>query len=148
MNFWLLIFKMNSIKIRAFYFLFWIIKMISKIEKVTLFVNSQEEAKKFWIEKLGFILTEEQMMGPDIVWIEVTPKNAQTALVLYPKAAMLSQKPEMVSHPNIIFSSDNIEDLHSHLSKNNVEVDYILSMPWGKMFNFKDPDGNSYMVRG
>ena len=122
--------------------------MITKIEKITLYVNSQEEAKKFWTEKLGFVVAFEQKMEPAGLWIEVSPENAETSLVLYSKAQMEKQNPEMVTHPSIIFSSNNIEELHVLLSERGVNVEPIKTMPWGKMFNFKDPDENIYMIRG
>jgi lactoylglutathione lyase len=122
--------------------------MITKIEKITLYVNSQDEAKKFWTEKMGFTVTFEQPMGPGVVWIEVSPKNAETSLVLYSKAMMEQQNPNIVAHPSVIFSTDNIEDLHTTLTSNGVVVEPIQSLPYGKMFNFLDPDGNRYMVRG
>ena len=28
--------------------------MINKIFKITIYVNNQEEAKKFWVDKMGF----------------------------------------------------------------------------------------------
>lgn len=40
--------------------------MINKIGKITLYVNNQEEAKSFWIEKLGFVVKFEQAMGPNM----------------------------------------------------------------------------------
>lgn len=36
--------------------------MINKIGKITIYVEDQEQAKSFWIEKLGFILKLEQPM--------------------------------------------------------------------------------------
>ena len=122
--------------------------MITKIEKVTLYVNSQDEAKAFWTEKMGFKVKFEQQMGPGFFWIEVAPPNAETALVLYSKPQILQFKPEMVAHPSIIFSSNNIEELYAQLESKGVAVEPIQNMPYGKMFNFKDPDGNVYMVRG
>ena len=30
--------------------------MVNKIGKITIYVNNQDEAKKFWIEKMGFVV--------------------------------------------------------------------------------------------
>jgi lactoylglutathione lyase len=124
--------------------------MITRLEKVTLYVESQEAAKKFWTEKLGFAVVFEQTMGPSLTWLEVAPKGGAglTSLVLYPKAAMLAMRPEMVSHPGLMFTADDVDALFAEMKAAGVEVDEVKSMPWGKMFNFKDPDGNSFMVRG
>lgn len=33
------------------------------------------------------------------------------------------------------------------MKENGVEVDELQVMPYGKMFSFKDQDGNSYLLR-
>jgi len=122
--------------------------MISRIEKVTIYVNSQEEAKKFWTEKIGFKIILEMPMGSNNFWIEAAPEGENlTSLVLYSKQAMMEFKPEMVVHPNIIFATEDIENLYNNLKAKDVEVSELQSQPYGKMFNFKDQDGNDYMVR-
>src|SRR3954454_11628560 len=78
--------------------------MINKIGKVTVYVNDQEEAKDFWLNKVGFFLKMEQQMGPDFSWIEVGPSEDEvTNLVLYSKAAMEQHNPAKVAHPSILF---------------------------------------------
>lgn len=43
--------------------------MISNLAKVTVYVNSSIEAKKFWTENMGFVIREEQAMGPGMGWL-------------------------------------------------------------------------------
>ncbi len=122
--------------------------MITQIEKVTVYVNSQDEAIKFWTEKIGFNVVLEMPMGPKYSWVEVAPPGEKlTSLVLYVKQAMLEHKPEMVVHPAIIFAAADIERFRQDLINKGVDVTELQTMPYGKMFNFKDPDGNDYMVR-
>jgi lactoylglutathione lyase len=123
--------------------------MITKIEKVTIYVESQEEAIRFWTEKMGFVVTFEQQMGPDAKWVEISPNGdtSLTTLVLYSKQLMLQQSPENVSHPSIIFNTSDIEALWEKLQADNVEISEIQQFPFGKMFDFKDNEGNPYMVR-
>lgn len=122
--------------------------MFDIIQKVTLYVNNQDEAKAFWTEKMGWIVSLEMPIGPTLTWIEIKPNaQAQTSFVLYSKSAMEFHKPEMVQHPSVILGSTAIESLHEDLKSKGVSVDEIQSMPWGKMFNFKDMDGNLFMVR-
>lgn len=123
--------------------------MIAKLEKVTLYVEDQEAAKRFWTEQLGFVVVFEMAMGPSAKWIEVAPKGeGLTTLVLYSKQAMLQQRPEMVAHPSLMFTTADVEGLHAELTAAGVKVDEVQKMPWGKMFNFHDPDGNRFMIRG
>ncbi len=122
--------------------------MITRLDKVTVYVKSQEEAKKFWIDKVGFVLSFERQMGPNMKWVEVSPKgNNMTSLVLYPKDAMQQQNPAMIAHPSVIFATDDVESTCKDLKLKGVEVSEIQSLGYGKMFNFKDQDGNPYLVR-
>lgn len=122
--------------------------MINKIGKITLYVHDQEQAKDFWINKLGFVLKFEQPMGPNMSWIEVGPSADEfTTLVLYSKQAMEQQKPEKVAHPSILFSTTDIEAAYEKMKQNGVKVEEMLRMPFGTMFTFYDQDGNEYILR-
>jgi lactoylglutathione lyase len=122
--------------------------MINKIGKVTVYVENQEQAKDFWLNKMGFVLKFEQPMGPNASWIEVGPSDDEfTTLVLYSKAAMEQQNPSAVAHPSILFSTDDIEAAYEQMKQNGIEVEDLLKMPFGTMFTFKDQDGNSYLLR-
>lgn len=123
--------------------------MIKKIGKITIYVNNQEEAKRFWTEKLNFVIKLEQPMGPNMTWLEVGPNECEfTTFVLYDKQMMLSQNPSAnVKHPNIILSTENIEETYNELKLKEVSVGELMIMPYGKMFSFKDQDGNDYLVR-
>ena len=48
--------------------------MIDSIEKITLYVKNQKEARDYWTEKMGFIVRLEQQMGADQKWLEVGPE--------------------------------------------------------------------------
>lgn len=122
--------------------------MINKIGKVTVYVNDQEAAKDFWINKVGFVLKHEMPMGPEAKWIEVGPSESEfTTLVLYSKSSMEQFKPEKVSHPSVLFSTNDIETAYKQMQENGVKVDEMLRMPFGTMFSFYDQDGNDYLLR-
>ncbi len=122
--------------------------MINKIGKVTVYVNDQQQAKDFWINKIGFVLKMEQPMGPNFSWIEVGPSEDEfTTLVLYSKSVMQQQNPSKVAHPSILFSTTDIESAYEKMKRNGVEVGEMMKMPFGTMFTFKDQDGNEYLLR-
>ena len=122
--------------------------MIKKIGKITIYVNNQEEAKRFWTEKLNFIVKFEQAMGPNMKWIEVGPNEDEfTTFILYDKNMMKIQNPNAsLGHPNIILSTDDIDTTYNNMKSNGVIVDKIMTMPYGRMFSFKDQDGNDYLI--
>ena len=123
--------------------------MINKIGKITIYVNDQKEAKKFWTEKMKFVVKFEQAMGPAMMWLEVAPNSDEfTTFILYDKALMLRQNPMAnVAHPSIILSTDDIDETYNEMKKNLIEVGELKIMPYGKMFSFKDQDGNEYLLR-
>src|ERR1700719_1163464 len=122
--------------------------IINKIGKVTVYVKDQEDAKDFWLNKVGFVLKLEQPMGPDFSCIEVGPSEDEfTTLVLYAREAMEQHDPSKIAHPSILFSTTDIESAYEKLKQNGVEVGEMLRLPFGNMFSFKDQDGNDYLLR-
>lgn len=123
--------------------------MINQVGKITIYVNNQEEAKDFWINKAGFVVKFESVMGPMMRWLEVAPnQEAFTTFVLYDKELMKKQnKHANVEHPNIILSTQDIKTTYETFISNGIEVGELQQMPYGKMFSFKDQDNNSYLVR-
>lgn len=119
-----------------------------KIAKITVYVNDQQQAIEFWVNKAGFVLKGKQPIGEDAFWIEVAPNEHEfTSLVLYSKPLMEKQKPSNVAHPSIMFSTTDIESAYENMKNNGVEVDELMRMPYGAMFTFKDQDGNAYVLR-
>ena len=57
--------------------------MITNVKTVAVYVSDQEEAVRFYTEKLGFEVRRNQLMGPGGNWIEVAPPGAQSRVVIY-----------------------------------------------------------------
>ena len=122
--------------------------MINKIFKITIYVNNQEEAKKFWVDKMGFeVRREENMMGQH-KWLEVSPKDDDsTTFVLYDKNLMKSQNPSInVGHPSVMLYTKDIEKSYSDMKSIGIVVGEVMNYPYGKMYNFFDNDGNTYLL--
>ncbi|ABX41331.1 VOC family protein [Lachnoclostridium phytofermentans] len=49
--------------------------MISTLGQVMVCVNNQDEAVKFWTEKVGFIVISEEDNGEGMRWIEIAPQK-------------------------------------------------------------------------
>jgi len=124
--------------------------MSIKIDKLTIYVDSQEDAKTFWTDKIGFSLIADEPMGSDARWIEISPQDGSdcTTLVLYSKKMMAEQSPESIAHPSIMFSSVDIDFFWNSLQEKGVEVSELQESASGKIFDFRDNEGNPYMVRG
>jgi predicted enzyme related to lactoylglutathione lyase len=119
--------------------------MITHIGTVGVYVEDQERAFRFWIDQVGFEERRRVPMGNGLFWLEVAPRGAPSALVLYPKALM-STWSEM--KPSIVFQCSDIGAVYEQLQKNDVAIAKKLEqMPWGKFASFLDPDGNEFGLR-
>ena len=61
------------------------------IGAIALVVGDYDEALAFYVDKLGFTLIEDTVLGPDKSWVLVAPPGGQTRLLLA-KAATPEQK--------------------------------------------------------
>ncbi|RFU69490.1 VOC family protein [Bacillus sp. V59.32b] len=120
--------------------------MITKIATAAVYVEDQQKAKAFWTEKVGFDVFVEKQMGPGSFWLEVGPKGAETALVVYPKS-MMTNWAEL--KPSIVFLTDDIKKTYQTMKNNGVVFEGELNeMQWGTFATFKDEDGNSFLLKG
>jgi len=122
--------------------------MISQVGQIMLYVNNQDEAKEFWIEKVGFSIISEEDNGQGFRWIEIAPtKEAETSIILHNKEFIAKMSPELnLGTPSLMFFSKNIDNLYSDLSNKNVTVGEIVNMPSGRVFNFADNENNYFAV--
>ncbi|WNB91797.1 VOC family protein [Bacillus sp. NEB1478] len=120
--------------------------MIKRIATVAVYVVDQQAAKSFWTEKVGFEVKAEFPMGPDSFWLEVGPKDAQSNLVIYPKAMMKGWEEK---RPSIVFETDDVQGDYDRMKSSGVEMlGEPQVMQWGTFVQFKDEDGNEFILKG
>jgi predicted enzyme related to lactoylglutathione lyase len=118
--------------------------MIGPIKTVAVYVSDQKAARTFYTEKLGFAIRKEVSMTPEATWIEVSPQEAQSALVLYPREMM---KNWQELKPSIVFQCDDFEATAAALKSKGVAIiDPPMKMQWGTYAKFADPDGNEFLL--
>ncbi|WP_002146862.1 VOC family protein [Bacillus cereus] len=122
--------------------------MINNVGQIMLYVNNQDEVKKFWTEKVGFIVISEEDNGQGMRWIEIAPtKEAETSIILHNKELIAKMQPELnLGTPSLMFFSKEFDRLYSDLVNKNVTVGEIVTMPTGRIFNFADSENNYFAV--
>ncbi|MDU5111392.1 MAG: VOC family protein [Clostridium sp.] len=122
--------------------------MINILGQVMVYVYNQDEAVKFWTEKVGFTVISEEDNGEGMRWIEIAPqKDSQTTIVLHNKELIEKMNSGInLGTPSLLFFTDDIEKLYKKLTNNNVTVGEIINMPTGKTFNFADSEENYFAV--
>ncbi len=69
-------------------------------------------------------------------------------MVIYDRKLMQQQNPNSpTTAPHIMFSCSDAKAEYARLEANGVEVFEFMEMPYGTMFQFKDLEGNSFVVR-
>ncbi|MDH6675170.1 lactoylglutathione lyase [Paenibacillus sp. LBL] len=121
--------------------------MISQLGQIMLYVNNQDEAVKFWTEKVGFHVISEES-NDQMKWIEIAPaKGSETSIVLHDKELVAKFSPGVnLGTPSLMFYTENFYGLMSDLSNKNVKVGEIVNLPSGRVFNFADEEDNYFAV--
>ncbi|MFS0782775.1 VOC family protein [Bacillus sp. 1P06AnD] len=122
--------------------------MIKKVGQIMLYVKNQDEAAAFWTEKVGFSIISEGDYGQGMRWIEIAPiKDNETSIILHNKEVVAKMSPELqLGTPSLLFFSENIDQLYDDLSKQQITVGEMVTMPSGRVFNFTDNEGNYFAV--
>lgn len=122
--------------------------MFTNVGQIMLYVNNQDEAVKFWTEKLGFTVIAEENNNQGFRWIEIAPnKGAETSLILHNKDFVSKMSPGLnLDTPSLMFFTDDLQQLHSDLLNKKITVGEIVNMPSGRVFNFADNEENYFAI--
>jgi lactoylglutathione lyase len=114
---------------------------ITGIRTVSIPVESQDAALRFYVDTLGFTLLRDAPT-PNGRWIELAPGDDSVILTLEPATANVTR-----GAIGIRFTTDDIDGAHAALTDRGVEADEILRWPGiPAMFAFRDPDDNAYSI--
>lgn len=119
---------------------------LNYVSVVSVYVSDQDRALDFFVNKLGFEKTMDGPFGEGERWIEVKPPEGQTTINLY-KASEPGARPGQFSA--VSFYSDNVKATIEEMRSRGVEItEDPNEQPWGVQAQFKDPDGNGYVIVG
>lgn len=121
--------------------------MVVTIRYVSLLVNDQEEALRYYRDTLGFVKTHDQTVD-EFRWLVVSPDERDvTGLVLI--QAVTSEEKKAVGeqsggrYPLLIITTTDFNASYQSLIKRGVEfIGEPMENPWGKAVQLKDLYGN------
>ena len=120
--------------------------MIKHVSLTTIYVSDQDKALDFYVNKLGFDVRADEMMG-DMRWIQVAPKGAETTIVLWLLVYGDMKKDTIGEFTGVGFVADDVEATYQELSSRGVEfTETPNQQPWGMQAQFVDQDGNGYVL--
>ncbi len=98
-----------------------------RVLRITTRVANQEEALRFYTEKLGFEKRADMPMGPTQRWVTVSPQDDPSVeLVLQPSDWFQGEERQQHAalvgkDPTIVFQVDDCQAIYEKLSKMGVE---------------------------
>ncbi|HEX8363376.1 MAG TPA: VOC family protein [Longimicrobium sp.] len=120
--------------------------MIDDVKLMGVCVGDQQRAVDFYTGKLGFDLVVDEPMGPGARWIEVAPPGSSIRLGLWTPPG-LEERIGTFSH--IVFRCGDVRATWAELRDRGVEfIEEPRDQPGGVMAQFRDPDGNIFVLSG
>lgn len=124
--------------------------MFNKVGTVSLFVDDQQRAKKFYTETLGWELRTDAEMYPGASkrWIAVAPKGGETELILYEIDEHWEHYAQVIGKAQAIsIDVRNVKQLVTDMKGKGVEFASELDeQPWGASIFMVDSEGNRILL--
>lgn len=117
-----------------------LIMKLNRIAIVSIPVKDAQQAKSFYVDKLGFVVKRENPYG-DTHWIEVGPESGETTVVL------TTWFPHLSPVDGFVIDVDNIDEVYKTLRERGLELTPLESAPWGRYTTLHDPDGNGWVIQ-
>ena len=122
--------------------------MLTKLTHVTIWVKDQDEALKFYRDRLGFkVVTDDATTVPNYRWLTVAPQQ-QEGLVMALNLATTPEQLAGVGRQGIfILDSTDVHADYAALKARGVKVQTEVNVnPWGSDFIIEDLYGNDFDI--
>ena len=120
--------------------------LVNGVRTVGIPVADQDQALKFYVEKLGFEKRlDVPLPQPGQRWIEVAPPGSPTTIALIGAGEDFPVGRET----GIRLTAKDVDEVHAHFLESGVAADQLLrweGIP--PMFAFRDHDGNGLEIVG
>jgi predicted enzyme related to lactoylglutathione lyase len=125
--------------------------MLNGYAYITVLVNDQDQALKFYQETLGLELRMDVPFSPEERWVTVAPVGADYPEISLEVAVSPAQKNAIGQQAGdtvlVVFTTENADQSHADLTAKGVQVlGEPENVPWGRQFALKDPYGNLISV--
>lgn len=117
--------------------------MEMKLEVVTVPVSDLDQAKEFYVDKLGFHLDGDWDMG-ERRFIQLTPVGSACSIAI--GKGVTQAKPGSID--SLLLVVKDIHKTHKELTDKGVKVTDVEATPWGAWHMYlTDPDGNKLTIQ-
>ena len=118
---------------------------VESISAVSVRVRDQDEAVRFYTEKLGFEKRMDVPMGEGTRWVTVAPPGSRTDVTFGLDSALPADAVRMGGRTGIIFQTLDLTGTVEAWKLRGVQfTQEPQQMPWGGWAEFLDQDGNIF----
>jgi lactoylglutathione lyase len=123
---------------------------ITRVGTVSLFVNDQERARKFYTEVLGMEVRADEPLfpGASARWLAVAPPGAKTEIILYlPDDSWDHYRQVVGKSQALTLEASDMEEVHRTLTARGVKfVQEPQKQLWGTFGIIEDSEGNMLIL--
>jgi predicted enzyme related to lactoylglutathione lyase len=114
-----------------------------KIELIPLAVTDVDRAKAFYGETVGWNVDHDQVVSPELRFVQVTPPGSACSFCFGTGLEMMAEG----SSQFIQVVIDDADAALAELRGRGVECQGVDDQPWGRFVTFQDPDGNRWALQ-
>ena len=114
-----------------------------KLELVAIPVADVDRAKKFYVERAGFVADQDHAVSEEVRFVQLTPRGSACSIAL--GKGVTDAPPGSVQGMQMVVP--DIHAAHAELAERGVEMSDVQDFPWGSFVFFADPDGNRWAVQ-
>lgn len=114
-----------------------------KIELIAIPVSDVDQAKAFYVDKIGFNADHDIVVTPELRFVQLTPPGSACSIVM--GEGITEMPPGSQKGVQIVVA--DADAALSELRSRGVEASEVDPQPWGRFVYFSDPDGNSWALQ-
>jgi catechol 2,3-dioxygenase-like lactoylglutathione lyase family enzyme len=114
-----------------------------RLELIQIPVNDIDEAKSFYVEKVGFTDDHDHQVTEDLRFVQLTPPGSACSIAL--TSGTHEMKPGSLEGIQMVV--DDAAAARDELARRGVAVSDVQDFPWGSFVFFQDPDGNGWALQ-
>jgi catechol 2,3-dioxygenase-like lactoylglutathione lyase family enzyme len=117
--------------------------MQMKLEVVHIPVSDVDRAKAFYTEKIGFNADHDHQVNDELRFVQLTPPGSACSIAI--GTGLTKMQPGSIEGLMMVVA--DVQAARDELMQRGTEVSEIDVQAWGSFVNFKDPDGNSWVLQ-
>jgi catechol 2,3-dioxygenase-like lactoylglutathione lyase family enzyme len=114
-----------------------------RLELIQVPVSDIDQAKAFYVEKVGFNADHDHQVSDELRFVQLTPPGSACSIALTSGAHHMS--PGSIEGLQMVVQ--DAEAARKELAERGVEVSDVQAFPWGDFVFFNDPDGNGWALQ-